>query len=379
MKSTDPIINYTSERPENYTEHPNGASYTSKQEVTEISFKEIILRMREWWKFLLSKGIIILFFMFSGCAIGFSYAYLQKPNYIAKLTFALEDDNAGGSSAYSGIAGQFGINLGGGAQGGVFSGNNLLALMKSRSMVEKSLLNTIVIDGKNRTIADFYIEISNLREKWADIPEYNTVEFKPGVDYTSLSLTQNTILRDFYSTLTTENLEVEREEENSSIISVKVKSINELFSKYFTEALVKEVTEFYIESKTKKSMENLSILQNQTDSIKNFLNASIGAVAASIDANPNANPAKQTLRVPSQRRQADVQANQLILTELVKNLEATKMSVMKETPFIQVIDRPILPLSLYAINRLQMTIVCGLVAGFLAVVGLIIKRLLENL
>lgn len=61
-------------------------------------------------------------------------------------------------------------------------------------------------------------------------------------------------------------------------------------------------------------------------------------VAASADANPNPNLGRQTLRVPSQRKQGDVQINQAILAQLVQNLEIAKMSLRTETPLIQVID-----------------------------------------
>jgi hypothetical protein len=46
-----------------------------------------------------------------------------------------------------------------------------------------------------------------------------------------------------------------------------VNSTNELFSKYFTEAF-KEVSDFYIDTKSKKSRENMLILERQTDSIR---------------------------------------------------------------------------------------------------------------
>jgi uncharacterized protein involved in exopolysaccharide biosynthesis len=40
-----------------------------------------------------------------------------------------------------------------------------------------------------------------------------------------------------------------------------------------------------------------------------------------------------------------VQANTAILTELVKQSELAKVTLRKETPLIQIIDRPILPLA----------------------------------
>ena len=88
-------------------------------------------------------------------------AWFKKPVYKAELSFALQDDKSsgGGFSSALGLASQFGIDLGGGRAGGEFSGNNLLELMKSRSMVEKTLLTTVNVKGKTETLADLYIVV----------------------------------------------------------------------------------------------------------------------------------------------------------------------------------------------------------------------------
>lgn len=144
------------------------------------------------------------------------------------------------------------------------------------------------------------------------------------------------------------------------IIVVRINSENELFSKYFTEVLAKEVADFYVDTKTKKSVHYLAILQYQTDSVRRALNSAITGVAASVDVNPNANPALQILRVPSQSRQGDVQASQSILAKLVKNLEIHKVALWKETSLIQVIDSPILPLPMSKPDNLISTLIGGI-------------------
>jgi hypothetical protein len=49
---------------------------------------------------------------------------------------------------YANLASQFGIDIGGSVVGGVFKGQNLLSFMVSRSMIEKTLLTTVDINGK---------------------------------------------------------------------------------------------------------------------------------------------------------------------------------------------------------------------------------------
>jgi uncharacterized protein involved in exopolysaccharide biosynthesis len=91
------------------------------------------------------------------------------------------------------------------------------------------------------------------------------------------------------------------------------------------------------------------------------------------------NPALNIKRVPSARRQVDVQANTAILTEIVKQAELAKVTLRKETPLIQVIDQPILPLHKEQFGKIKGLLLGGLIAGFLVIIFLIIKRILNQL
>lgn len=344
----------------------------------EISLKELILKIQEWWGYLLSKWLMILIAGIIGGALGFTYAYSKKPIYKAELSFALEDEKSGGGlGAAAGLASQFGFDLGGGG-GGAFSGDNLLELMKSRSMVEKTLLTAVNVKGKKQTLAELYIDFNKLREGWETKPELKNIRFLPDADRSKFTLKQDSILGAFYNALKS-NLTIDNKDKKLSIVAVKVSSENELFAKSFIEVLVKEVSDFYVETKTKKAFQNVAILQHQTDSVRRALNTAISGVAASVDVTPNLNTARQILRVPSQRIQVDVQANQAILTELVKNLEISKVSLRKETPLIQVIDRPILPLEKEKLGKLKGVLMGVLMLVFFSVSFVSIRRFLQSL
>jgi len=345
----------------------------------EISLKDLILKLRAIRRYLLSKWLIIVVIGSTGGVLGFIYALYQKPNYSAELSFALEDSQSpGGLGAAMGIASQFGIDLGGGSAGGAFSGDNILALMKSRMMIETTLLTPVSINNKEQTLVELYISFNDVRKSWQEKPQLKNVAFLPKSDRSAFSLEQDSILGSFYKQIAKSNLIVDKLDKKSSIITVKVTSKNELFSKLFTEILVKNVSDFYIKTKTKKSADNVNVLQKQTDSVRRELNAAINGVAQSADVNPNANPSLQILRVPSQRRQVDVQANQAILTQLVTNLEISKLSLRKETPLIQIVDRPILPLEKTKIGKLRGIVSGAALFGFLTVLFLCVKRGLKE-
>lgn len=344
----------------------------------EITLKDVALKLQEWYCYLITKWLVILIAGVLGGSVGFLYAISKKPEFIAKLTFALEDkEGAGGLGAYSGLASMVGLDLGG-SNGGAFTGENLIEFMKSRSMIEKALLNKINIQGKEQTLTEYYININGLRNVWKDNERLRNVSFPINSERSKFTRDQDSLLGVFYKNIVTNSLFIEKIDRKLSIVNITVSTRDEIFSKLFTETLVKEVSDFYVETRTKKSVVNLAILQHQTDSVRNALNSAITGVATSVDLNPNPNLARVILRVPQQRRQVDVQANQAILTELVKNLELAKISLRKETPLIQIIDRPILPLTKKATSKTQSTLIGGFITGVLAIIGLILRKQLNS-
>jgi hypothetical protein len=277
-----------------------------------------------------------------------------------------------------GLAGSFGLDLGS-SGGGAFSGANLMEFFQSRSMIEKTLLSPVVYMGKKVSLAEMYIQNKEWREVWKEEPQYASLQFLPNADRSKFSRVQDSILGVIHGSLSKESLTVIQKDKKISIGTIEVQSTDELFAKAFAESLVKEVTSFYIATKSKKSRENMDILERQTDSIRRELNAAITGVAVANDNTFSLNPALNVRRTPSARRQVDVQANTAILTELVKQSELAKVTLRKDTPLIQVIDRPILPLEKEKLGKAKGIVVGGILAGFLVVLMLIGRRILGGL
>lgn len=59
---------------------------------------------------------------------------------------------------------------------------------------------------------------------------------------------------------------------------------------------------------------------------------------------------------------------------MVKNLELAKVTLRKETPLIQIIDKPILPLKKERFGKVKGVIFGGFLGGFFIVIFFIIKK-----
>lgn len=345
----------------------------------EITLKELLFKAKEWYAFLLSQWKTIVLAGIIGALLGLGYSFTKKPIYTATLTYALEDGKAAGGGLGS-LASSFGFDIGGaGGNSGAFSGANLMELFKSRAMVEQTLLAPVTQNNKTISLAEMYIQDKKWREKWEKKPKLKVVKFLPNTDRAKFTRIQDSIFGVIYNDLSKNALTVDQKDKKVAIGTITLKGTNEYFAQQFTLALTKTVTDFYIETKSKRAKENMDILVRQTDSIRGELNGAITGVAVANDNTFGLNPALNVKRVPSARRQVDVQANTAILTELVKQAELAKVTLRKETPLIQVIDQPILPLPKEKFGKAKGILLGGILAGFLTVLGLIVRRIFKEL
>jgi uncharacterized protein involved in exopolysaccharide biosynthesis len=312
----------------------------------EITLKDLVLTLKEWLFFIYGKRIKVFLAILFGIIIGYTYSHIQKPEYKATMTFALEDDkgNSGGMGGAASIASSLGIDIGS-SGGGAFSANNIMALMQSRLVVEKTLLNTVLINNNKITLANFFIDSdSDFKNKILKNKSLKSITYEPGADRSKYTITHDSLLYVIYKKIISENLNIILKDKKVSILTLTVLSENELFAKLFCENLAKEVSNFYIQTKSQKARYNVDLLQKQVDSVRQELASAILGVASETDNIYNLNPSLNKKGSIIRRRQVDVQSNTTILSQLVAQLEIGKVNLRKETPLIQVIDKPILPL-----------------------------------
>ncbi|WP_343700854.1 Wzz/FepE/Etk N-terminal domain-containing protein [Chitinophaga sp.] len=351
-------------------------NYTGKNIEREISPKELILKIIDWLKFLIRSWKYISFVAIIFGIAGLLYALQQKPQYSAELTFVLEDSKSNPLNAYAGMASQFGIDLGGAGSSGLLAGDNIMEYLKSRLLVEKTLLSAIQVNNRQVTLADIFMEMYDYKSKWEKGP-LSTVSFPQGQSRQSFSLLQDSILSAFHKNIVKKNLRIDKPDRKASFIAVVCTSPNETFSQKFTERLVKEATEFYMQTKTKRSKTNIEKLQQTVDSIENLLNKKTFSAALSMDLNRN--PAKSVAMVGTELNARDKEILRILYAEVTKNLELAKMTMAQEMPLIQIVDTPILPLKKTKFGKLKGIVIGTFLGALLCVLILIVSRLYKKI
>lgn len=333
-----------------------------------ISLGSVIMNIQAWVRsmFRAWKTIILGALVIGG--LFFAYQMLKKTDYTAQTTFVLEVDSGSGfGGQLSSIASLAGVNLGALTESSsVFQIDNIIELYRSYRMMRKTLLSRVPETSNERLITRYGRETKELAD-WQGV----NVDFE--IPESQMVIKHDSVLKEVVELILKKNLTVGKPNRKLSILSVAYTSNNQVLAKDFNQVLVEHVNDFYLETKTRKTGENLRVLSFQADSVKRVLDQALLELAQFEEDNPNLNPLKLSSRVPMQKLQIDIQASSVVYQEIVKNLEIAKVGHRNNLPLIQIIDQPIFPLE---DNRMKWykALVIGLVVGGVLMVAFLTGR-----
>jgi hypothetical protein len=324
-----------------------------------IVLGDVIESIKRFFSYLRSQSKLIALCGLLGLVLPLIYRALQKPAYAASTTFILEEKSATGGGL-AGIASQVGLDLGSlGSGSSLFTGDNILDIIKSRVIIEKVLL-TPISGNSGKTLADLYLEFSGMG---ADLPA--PVSFAiPSVAHT---VYQDSVLYVMYEQIAKKNVSVDRLNKKGSIFKIVTVSQNQVFSKNFAERLLKETTTYYVNVKTSSALANVKRLQARGDSLLRVLNAKSYNAASFQILDPNV--AFKTMSVPAEVSSRDKSIVFSIYAEVTKNLEMSRIALVSQTPVIQLLDVPKYPLMDDRKSYLFLGLV-GFIAGIFAAIFL---------
>ena len=287
---------------------------------------------------------IILLATIVGGVIGITYSFLKSPRYTADTIFLVEESKSmAGGGLLSSLGGSLGMDITGltGSNNTVLSGDNVLELLKSKTFMAQCLKMPYLNDS-NYSIADKYADVYKYRAQWeTDSKIGRAISFaKPEKD----ARLQDSLLKILVQRIEEKELAVVKPDKKLGFFKMTVTTKEENLSKLISEKLLKIATDFYIEAKVGRLRKNVARLEKRTDSIYNLLNYKTQSTRQDALLLLNGNFANVNEAINSEISQRDKTVLTTIYGELLKNLEATKASLIQETPTVQIVDSPNFPL-----------------------------------
>ena len=335
---------------------------SSKKQLDDFSLKALFETIKNWFFYLKAKAKDIVKLSFLFLLLLLAYNYIKSPIHYAKTTFVLDSQSSSNSIGdVASLASLAGINASSFIDAsGLFQIDNIQELYKSNSMIIETLLSKSTFNNNQIILINRFGEIEKINKKWK----------KLGVDFDNYKISKDnkrlhdSILIEASEIIKEEYLIVDKPSRKTTILEIGFDHKDELLAKNFNENLVSIVNDFYFKTKTQKSGKNLEILQRQRDSVKKVLDKSILELANEDQRVPNPNPLAKTNLVPYQKALIEVQSNGAIYQQVVTQLELAKVTHRNNTPLIQIIDKPTLPLENSKLKFIE-TLIYGILGGLL--------------
>ncbi|GLR18832.1 hypothetical protein [Portibacter lacus] len=350
----------------------------------EITLKELILKIKEFWRELWKYWWLIAIITLPFLGYMVYKAVNAEVTYPAQLTFMVNKDEGGGLSGLSGILGTFG--LGGGGKG-EYNLDKMLQLLKSRRITEHVLFTAEAIEGNSDFLANHVINNLDTLDKWSSKPGILGGKPDPLKDF---RFTHDSI--EIFSNL--ENAAVKRLQgriigsennagflssgynEESGILNIKCETQHEYLSIVLTNNYFEKLSKFYTDKTIGGQKITYDLIKIKSDSIFSELSTSEYQLAKLIETSRGIY--LETEQLKKQRLNREIQKLSLMYAETAKNLEIADFTLKTKTPFVTLIDAPISPIKPNSTSLLRSLIVGGFLGVFVGALFVVARKIYKD-
>ena len=341
----------------------NSDFQTPNQE-PEFSFKTALNARYNDVKYIFRFKALIVVAVLVGALAGALAAWLSHPTYTARLTFVIDDSKSGGGGGINALAGQLGFNLDGmGGNSGVLAGDNVQELLKSQDLIKITLQSPYKLHSK-QSLADKYAQTYKLDKKWLKYSPDNKVIIFP-TDTGHYDRLQDSLIHEMTKLILASEFGITKTDKKLGFFEVNTTMRDEHLALLFCTRMIKQATEFYVRTKTTRLRSNVNRLQHRADSIEAILSHKTYSVSSANQSLLDLNPAYTSVNANVEVKERDKSLLNTVFSETVKNLEASKTMLAQETPTVQIVDNPELPLIKNTL-KYPKAIVIGIIIAFLA-------------
>jgi hypothetical protein len=344
----------------------------------EISLRDLILKLnaftREVFRYWRIPAFCILL------AVGYQiYTYVTfVPVYPAKITFSVDEDEGGSAQGLTGILGQFGL---GSVRPSRYNLDKILALSKSRRVIEQTLFHKLEIEGKNDYIANHMIRLYELNGEDGKGVDGKAPFYFSHDSLARFSREENEMLMALYGFIVGPPEDPEKAlisadyNEDTNIMSIDVSTTDEALSLALAERMFEALSNYYVNKAIEKQLKTYTVVSAKKDSVLNVLKSTEYQLANFKDSHRGL--VMRTDQLSELRLQREITALAAMYAEVLKNTEVADFSLKNKMPFIQVIDAPLSPIrptELSLLRKLLIGILVGGAIGSFYVVGRSVYR-----
>jgi hypothetical protein len=331
----------------------------------QITIKDILLKIISIKNMLLKNWKTVILFAIIGAGLGvlFDYKNLKEPTYTSLNKFYLE--TAVPTNDYGGFASM----LGGATQAsGMFTGENLLTLIKSTDFLEKVLLREVKVDGKKQILANYFHDKNKIPGKKIKEGELKFVPLKQ-IDKSKYSLEEfgslgSVALQAFASTTLAP-------EEKTSFMVLEIETYDDTLSKVYAEEFLETLKQYYAESKSGKLRTNLQNQQHIVDSLKYALSGTENTLARIQDQNQEVIYEQGKVQETKLKRKSTILMDSYRQQEQV--LSNLKFQLYQDSPLLKITSPQRFPIDAQK-TTLAKSYPKGLIIGlFLSLIFLVIR------
>lgn len=335
--------------------------------------KHTILTLQDYLKELIRKWY---WYIIVGLIFGGLMYYVKKDDqstYLAKASFMTDSDAGGGGSSFLQLAGQFGF--GGNSE---VSSEKIVELLTTKRIIYNTLLQTGNLEGRADLLINHYLNLFKTDERLTDYPEVKGFRFAPKV-MEAFDFNENLLASNIYRLILKENLRANAS--NNGIVRINFTSKSEEYAQQFTEKLVETLRSYYVDQSVEKQEQTLKIVSEKVDSLQSAMKGADSELTAWYQRNEqkmraqSVPPASYMKKIELERN-AEIASNAYV--EALKNEEVAKLNIANQTPLIQVIDFPTLPLQKNTPSLLVSLVIALFLSFIVTTLLIILNKLIKD-
>lgn len=345
----------------------------------QLSPNEVLARAMKFQHVIKRNWMLLLGLIAVSGIIGYIIDATSKKRitYEAKITFNLGGGGGGGSQMadLGALASAFGLGQSA-PEASIFTGENFMLYTRSRPVMEKTLMKTVVIRDTAQLLVNYYMKHSGIRDKeWEEdelLREFTFKGVKDRKDYNKLELAA---LADIHSRLGSE-FSIKPVDRKATFMSLVAEMEDVELAKAFVENHIVTIEEDYKNKQTRKTQDMEKFMKRRVDSLYGRLTGTEDRLANYVNQN------QQVVVAEGQLTQSRLSRSSTFLTQqyysAVTNLDNLRLSLIREQPLFTIIEPVILPL--FATVPAKIAMQAGLAIGLvLGIVIIFIRETLRNM